>query len=104
MLTDSPSGRDSSLAIRRREKENKYAPLIDDIKSTWNADASLYVIVISSLGAIPNETVSSLKKIFGTKSRTKVIAKRCVIVAIHGSWAIFFGKEIGPPRSYDIVP
>ena len=33
-----------------------------------------------------------------------MIAKRCVIAAIHGSQAIFFGKDIGPARSYDLVP
>jgi len=94
MMTDTDSGRKSSLDVRRKEKEDKYAPLIDDIKTTWNADATLHVVVVSSLGAIPKETLTTLKSIFGTKKRASLIAKRCVVAALRGSWAIFFGKNI----------
>ena len=94
MDTDTPSGRKSSLDIRRDIKLRKYKTLVDDIKDTWNADVSLHVIVISSLGAITVDTIKELKKIFKTKKRVNNIAKRCVIAAIKGSWSIFFGKNI----------
>lgn len=53
MMNDSNKGRVSLLVVRRKEKEKKYAPLIDDIKTTWNDNATLHVIVVSSFGAIP---------------------------------------------------
>ena len=95
MLTDTAQGRKSSLEVREKEKMDKYNKLIDDIKVTWNIDATLYVIVISSLGAITKNTEQTLKKLFHTKKRSSLIAKRCVIAAIRGSWAIFYGKDIG---------
>lgn len=45
MMTDTNEGRESSMDILRKEKELKYAPLIEDIKTTWNADATLHIIV-----------------------------------------------------------
>ena len=94
MQTDTAQGRRSSLEIREEEKVNKYSKLIDDIKDTWSIDSNLYVIVVSSLGAITKNTVKTLKKLFITKERSKLIAKRCVIAAIRGSWAIFNGRDI----------
>ena len=94
MDTDTPTGRKSSLDIRREDKLKKYEPLVDDIKSTWNADVSLHVIVVSSLGAITTDTEKELMKIFKTKNRANNIAKRCVVAAIKGSWSIFFDKNI----------
>ena len=94
MLTDSPQGRISSLDLREKEKADKYKNLIEDIKNTWNIDATLHIIVVSSLGAITRNTVSTIKKLFVTKERGKLIAKRCVMAAIRGSWAIFYGKDL----------
>ena len=104
MMTDTNTGRESSLDVRRKEKEKKYAPLIEDIKSTWNADAELHVIVVSSLGAIPKETLNTLINIFGTKKRASLIAKRCVVAALRGSWAIFFGKNLLSSHRNDSIP
>ena len=104
MMTDTNAGRESSLDIRRKEKEAKYAPLIEDIKTTWNADATLHIIVVSSLGAVPKDTLSTLNNIFGTKKRALLIAKRCVVAALRGSWAIFFGKEIVSTPKNDRIP
>ena len=104
MMTDTNAGRESSLDIRRKEKESKYAPLIEDIKTTWNADATLHIIVVSSLGAVPKDTLSTLNNIFGTKKRALLIAKRCVVAALRGSWAIFFGKEIVSTPKNDRIP
>ena len=101
MLTDTARGRKSSLLVREEEKTNKYSNLIDDIKNTWRVDASLHVIVVSSLGAITKNTESTLKKLFPTKIQSSLIAKRCVIAAIRGSWAIFYGKDLGGYARYN---
>ena len=102
MLTDTPDGRKSSLEIRENDKLIKYSSLIDDIKSSWNIDATLFIIVISSLGAITKSTEKTLKKLFITKERSNLIAKRCVMAAIRGSYAIFYGKDLN--RSLHIAP
>lgn len=94
MLTDTANGRRSTLVVREEEKLNKYNTLISDIKATWNVDANLFVIVISSLGAITKNTKATLKKLFHSKKRRNLIAKRCIIAAIRGSWAVFYGKDI----------
>ena len=46
MMIDANAGRESSFYIRRKEKEMKYAPLIKNIKTTWNADATCCRIII----------------------------------------------------------
>lgn len=94
MLTDTANGRRSTLIVREEEKLNKYNTLISDIKATWNVDANLFVIVISSLGVITKNTKATLKKLFHSKKRRNLIAKRCIIAAIRGSWAVFYGKDI----------
>ena len=104
MLSDSDNGRTSTLDQRREEKLQKYAPLIDDIKTSWNANATLHVIVVSSLGAIPKETIDSLNSLFDSKKRSNTIAKRCVITAIRGSWAIFYGKDLISRCHHDAIP
>ena len=103
MMTDTNTGRESSLDIRRHNKEVKYAPLIEDIKSTWNLDASLHIIVVSSLGAVPIETFKTLKVLFKTKKLASLIAKRCVVAALRGSWAIFYGKDTNNAHYHDTV-
>lgn len=72
----------------------------------------LHVIVVSSLGAITRNTKHTLKKLFPNNKHCSLIAKRCVIAAIRGSWAVFYGRDIGDytrnenadPSSEDNVP
>ena len=97
MMFDTPSGRKSTLEIRRTNKINKYTPLIDDICSSWNVDACLHIIVVSSLGVVPKETIITFRNIFHSDKRAISVARRCVIAAIKGSWTVFFGKDLNAP-------
>ena len=89
MMTTDNEETISSLLQRRKQKLAKYNGLIDDCKQQFNCQAELLVIIVSSLGAIPSETIDDLKKI--TNSNVwKTLAKRMVITAIRESMFIYF--------------
>ncbi|OHT00059.1 hypothetical protein TRFO_33290 [Tritrichomonas foetus] len=94
MLTDTATGRISTLHVRRLKKVQKYTPLVEDIELSWNAKVSLAIIVVSSLGVIPKDTFNEIKNITRTKKRALITAKRCAHVAIAGSWRIFTGHNV----------
>ena len=62
--------------IRREDKLKKYELLVDDIKSTWNVDVSLHVIVVSSQGVITPKVVK--RKLYRkSHSNTKFNKLKC---------------------------
>ena len=86
----------SKLKQRRKEKIEKYRDLVNEIKSKWNADVLVYTIVISSLGVIPKESFSDLKKLMKSKNRTLKATKRISLAVLFGSYNIFYGKDLKP--------
>ena len=72
----------------------KYKDLVNEIKSRWNADVHIYTIVISSLGVIPKESFSDLKKLMKSKNRTLKATKRISLAVLIGSYNIFYGKDL----------
>lgn len=89
MMTTDNEESISSLLQRRKQKLAKYSGLIDDCKQQFSCQAELLVIIVSSLGAMPSDTIDDLKKI--TSSNVwKTIAKRMVITAIRESMFIYF--------------
>ena len=60
-------GEDGSTKLweRRREKLQKYEGLVEEIRRDWNLTTHLHVIVVSSLGAVPQETVRELRQLLG---------------------------------------
>ena len=77
----------STLDLRRQQKLSKYKPLMEACKAQFNCDVNLYVIIVSSLGALPKETINDLKLITG--SNWKRIAKRMVSTSLRESMFIF---------------
>ena len=53
----------TKLSQRRQEKLEKYAGLVDEIRREWNVATHFHVIVVSSLGTVPKETVRELRQI-----------------------------------------
>ena len=90
-MNDRNDGPKSSLQLRREEKINKYKEYIELCKNRLKIDVELYVIVISSLGIIPNETNKDLKKLFnGNKKVLHLVARRCVVATLRESMLIFY--------------
>ena len=77
----------STLDLRRQQKLTKYKPLVDACKSQFNCNVYLYVLIVSSLGAMPKETIKDLKMIVG--SGWKSIAKQMISTSIRESMFIF---------------
>lgn len=86
----------SKLSERRQTKINKYQPLVEEIRRKWNAKVSLHVIIISSLGVIPNDTLKDLNSLFHNKKTLKNIARRLSTAATIGSYNIFYNKNMSP--------
>ena len=66
-----------TLAIRRAHKLDKYQQLITEIRDQPGAAAELHVIVVGSLGAIPDDTMKELTKL-APAPLAKRYAKRIV--------------------------
>jgi hypothetical protein len=88
----------ATLEIRRRDKVEKYQKLIEECERKLDYEVELLVVVISSLGAIPKETMNDLRKLAGFKgsqtSKTErqklnLWAKRMVIASLKGSLAVW---------------
>ena len=89
-LKDTNEGKISSLTIRRKEKLEKYKDLVEDCNNTFNCNTNLYVIVVSSLGAIPKETYKDIKALLhNDKYKAKLTSKRCSMVALRESFKIY---------------
>lgn len=93
MMSDQDGNNRSTLDIRREEKIDKYNNLLNDCKRQFNCDAKLFVIIVSSLGAIPKESVDELKNITGSEKAAAKLACRMVAAAIRESMLIYYGEK-----------
>jgi hypothetical protein len=88
----------STLEVRRREKVAKYSKLVQDCKRIFGLECKLHIIVVSSLGAIPKETLTTLQKLLHCQPRTLSLwLKRLSVAAIRGSMVLFYNLK---PRNY----
>lgn len=71
---------------RCRQKLAKYSGLIDDCKQQFRCQAELLVIIVSSLGKMPSETIEC------SNYNTLIFARRDIEIAKIPS----FIKKIGP--------
>jgi hypothetical protein len=84
----------STLEVRRREKVRKYSKLKEDCSRVFNMECKLFVVVVSSLGAVPKETEVTLNKMLKCQPRTLSLwLKRMSIAAIRGSMLIFYNMK-----------
>lgn len=92
---DDHNSRISTLDKRRTEKKEKYKELIEEIKSTFNMDAELHVIVVSSLGAVSKDTYREISTLLHeNKMNCKRTARAISAAAIRGSALIYWGFPI----------
>lgn len=85
---------ESTLVIRRREKLNKYQKLVDDCRNQLNCNVSLFVFIVSSLGAIPDDTINELKKVTVTTKDALKLAGRMVAAALRESMILYIDTKI----------
>ena len=93
MMSDNHGQMESTLSSTRKMKINKYKNLIEDCKSQFNCEVNFYVIIVSSLGAVPNETLGDLDKITSSKKDTKMLACRMVATSLRESMFIFMNYD-----------
>ena len=85
------NGRETdTLQARREEKIRKYTALVDAARAQFTVNVGLYVIVVSSLGAIPEATMRDLRHL--VLARANGTAKKMVTAAIKGSRDIYLNK------------
>lgn len=98
MMTKSNGEMESTLSRSRKAKIAKYADLVDDCKNQFNCEVNFFTIIVSSLGAIPKETLDDLSKITKSKKDLKILACRMVAAALRESMFIFTNYT---PRNRD---
>ena len=93
-------GEDGSTKLweRRREKLQKYEGLVEEIRRDWNLTTHLHVIVVSSLGAVPQETVRELRQLLGgdpklVNSTTRSLALNAARESALIYWGIYGDNE-----------
>ena len=79
---------ENTLTLRRRQKLEKYRQLLNEFQQQPGAAAELHVIVIGSLGAIPNETMKELAEL-APKPLAKRYGRRIVAATITGSRILY---------------
>ena len=90
-MTTSQGNRVSSLTKCYNDKVQKYSNLLLDIKQTYNKNAYLTVVVVSSLGVIPSKTCNALQKLLSLSKRSlQKLARRIVFEAMRGSYLLFY--------------
>ena len=89
-MTERGGERISTLKARREEKLNKYEQLMAAARRQFQIQTELYVIVVSSLGALPEETLRDLRRL--VLDRTNTTGKRLVAAALKGSYDIYSNR------------
>ena len=81
---------DNGIDLEELEiKLNKYKPLLEDCKQQFHCDAELLIIIVSSLGAVPKETIDDVKKIAPSDRAWKKIVMKMVMTSIRESMFIY---------------
>ena len=89
MLSDHDTEvRKSTLEIRRKQKETKYKELVTQCKNQFQCKVNFSVIIVSSLGAIPYDTIKDLRFYFGNKRRLNSLCRRLVTISLRESMFI----------------
>ena len=82
--------RRSTLETRRKQKENKYKELVESCERQFNCSVTFLVIIVSSLGAIPKDTMKDLKKLVKNKRKLDILCRRMVATTLRESMFIFY--------------
>ena len=89
MLTNVNGDNISTLTVRRNDKITKYKCLVNDCHSQFHCETKLFVFVISSLGAIPRETLDELKAVTGSNKTALKLAARMAAAALRETMLLY---------------
>jgi hypothetical protein len=93
----------SAIEVRRMEKERKYRKLVEDCQYIFDIKVHFFVIIMSSLRAIPSFTCTDLSKLLKCqKSMLLLWLKRLPVEAIRVSLFLFY--NFAPKRTNDEIP
>lgn len=98
MLSNKDGDIQSTLTLRRNQKLEKYRNLVEECNNKFNCETTLLVFVISSLGAIPADTVNELKKVTHSDKDAGKLAGRMVAAAIRESMILYYGLKLKGKR------
>ena len=98
MMSNRNGESQSTLSLRRSEKLEKYRNLINDCNEKFNCETTLLVFIISSLGAIPVETIEDLKKVTLSDKDVGKLGGRMVAAAIRESMILYYGLKLKGKR------
>ena len=90
-------GNNSLMTVYQHKKE-KYRPLINFIQRL-NIQVQLFVIVVSSLGAVHHDTITDINRLFPIRKVNSTIIKRVSRAALTGSMKIWLSchhQDSGP--------
>lgn len=89
MKTESDDATSTTLDARRLQKINKYKSLVEDCKQQFKCEVELLVIIVSSLGAVPKETIDDIKKIIPSDRAWKKVVMKMIMASIRESIFIY---------------
>ena len=100
---DQEQERECSLETRRKQKEEKYRPLVEECTRQFGTPTVLHIVVVSSLGAVPKATLRTLTKLVTDEKKAILTAKRIAVAALRESMSVYFNYEntAVPPRNVD---
>lgn len=93
-LTDRGGESQSTLTVRRNEKLDKYLNLVNECSSQFNCETTLLVYIVSSLGAMPAETIEDLRKVTASNKDAGKLAGRMVAAALRESMFLYHGIKV----------
>ena len=85
------NARDNTLKASRKRKITKYAPLVEAIREHDKIKVHLLVVIVTSLGAVPEDTIKDLAEIF-SETEIKRIARLLVAASLRGSKRLLHGQ------------
>lgn len=93
MMSEKNGTLESTLTTARQKKTEKYHDLVEDCRRQFDCQVDFYVIIVSSLGAIPNETIEDIQNITMTKKHTAMLACRMVAAALRESMFLYMNYD-----------
>ena len=95
MLSDNndENRRISTLETRRKQKTEKYKELVKECERQFGCKVRFSVIIVSSLGALPKETVSELRKFTMNKRKLNLLCRRIVGASFTDSMLIYYNLD-----------
>ena len=82
-----------TLETRRKQKTEKYKELVQESEQQFGCKVRFSVIIESSLGALPKETISELRKFTMNKRKLNLLCRRIVGASFTNSMLIYYNLD-----------